>query len=746
MKKLSIGILGGGAVTRIFYLPAFQLLGEKVHLQLRCIVDTSSYSLDKIKLLNSNTKLVNAPFERFLMDNQEKQELEAVIVALPHHLHEAAVCQSLDSGLHVLCEKPVALDVGSLQRMIRAAEQSGKVFGGCHIRRHYPAVQAIREIIESRMFGSCRKIMWMEGSRYDWPSESLSQVKHEHGGEELFDIGSHVFDLLCWWLGELEVISYNDDSKGGAGADFHIGLQSMRGTEVKVRLSRIAELTQTVTIQFEEGTIKWRLSESNNIYVTSSRFPLGKGKVTFGTKPDSLIDLFVKELITFGKAIEGDGLPTVTGKEAALYVSVFDQCNNLRASKKPVKVEDNMSWPWDNRNIAVTGASGFIGCRLVEIAMERGFNVHALVHQPKNCVRLARNDVQMSVCDIMNPESLNMHTRGVSAVFHCAYGLGNNQIMHDTIIKGTKNILSAAVENDIEVAVIMSSMLAYGDPPSFGTIHENTLASPSNTIYGKFKAEMERICLHFASKHPLRIVILEPTCVFGPWSNGFVTDPVWKMRNNEFFVIEKGQGTANMLYVDNLVDAMLLSATEDVPLRSRFIVNEEEWNGTWGEYYSELSKAIGIPDDFTSFSINDFNNILTQRKKERSFPNVFRSAIIRDPITREWLSKNLFFKGWHHLKHSIFSALQSNHSNSCSKGIQMRDSTSQLRKQFLDKDKFYYDEHFLKFYNTRTIYRSDKIRKQLGWTPKIDRHSAFQKTSRWIRRYLIPELSDTDVG
>ena len=91
----------------------------------------------------------------------------------------------------------------------------------------------------------------------------------------------------------------------------------------------------------------------------------------------------------------------------------------------------------------------------------------------------------------------------------------------------------------------------------------------------------------------MRVVVIEPTCVFGPRGRSFVRDPVEQISAGRFYLIEHGCGMFNGIYIDNLVDALLRAASNGGPSQLRYIVNEEEVTATSGIKINRLSKEKG---------------------------------------------------------------------------------------------------------------------------------------------------------
>ena len=80
--------------------------------------------------------------------------MDIVSVCTPHPTHEAVVTAAAARGAHVLCEKPIAVDLPSARRMIAACDAAGVTFGVLFQRRFWPAAQRIRAAIDDGTLGT----------------------------------------------------------------------------------------------------------------------------------------------------------------------------------------------------------------------------------------------------------------------------------------------------------------------------------------------------------------------------------------------------------------------------------------------------------------------------------------------------------------------------------------------------------------------------------------------------------------
>jgi 1,5-anhydro-D-fructose reductase (1,5-anhydro-D-mannitol-forming) len=129
---------------------------------------------------------------------------EAVYIATPVFLHAPQTLAALRAGLHVLCEKPMALTFDQAQSMVEAAAKHRAHLGVAYYRRAYPKVQRAKEVIRQGAIGQpvmafacCHSPVPADPSRRSWLLDP-----GKAGGGPVFDIGSHRIDLLNHFFGE----------------------------------------------------------------------------------------------------------------------------------------------------------------------------------------------------------------------------------------------------------------------------------------------------------------------------------------------------------------------------------------------------------------------------------------------------------------------------------------------------------------------------------------------------------------
>jgi predicted dehydrogenase len=139
-----------------------------------------------------------------------RERPDAVGIFTPNHLHCEYTLRALDSGAHVLCEKPMAPRIGEARRMVEAAAKAERVLMVAMQRRYGGIESAIKRAIASGAIGQPTFIRarLSHGGPQAWaPGQSWFTAAAEAGGGATLDLGVHVADLALWYLGDAESVA-----------------------------------------------------------------------------------------------------------------------------------------------------------------------------------------------------------------------------------------------------------------------------------------------------------------------------------------------------------------------------------------------------------------------------------------------------------------------------------------------------------------------------------------------------------
>lgn len=142
----------------------------------------------------------------------KRDDLDAVLVCTPPHLHERISVLAMQTGKHVLCEKPLARNLEECERMIRVSKETGKMLKCGFNHRHHPAILEAKRQVDAGKIG---KMLFVR-SRYGITGEPGREKEWradpaKASGGHLMEQGIHVVDLSRWFLGEFDqVLCFRD--------------------------------------------------------------------------------------------------------------------------------------------------------------------------------------------------------------------------------------------------------------------------------------------------------------------------------------------------------------------------------------------------------------------------------------------------------------------------------------------------------------------------------------------------------
>ncbi len=258
-----------------------------------------------------------------------------------------------------------------------------------------------------------------------------------------------------------------------------------------------------------------------------------------------------------------------------------------------VELAEDLDRP-PERHVMVTGGTGFIGGQLAErLVEEEGAIVHILARDIEKADRIGREGYRVTVGDMNDPDALREAVGGCDLVYHCAHAFGLG--MADALrvnVGGTRNVMEAAHDEGVSRFVYLSSVAVYGRTPMDGT-DETVELDPTGDPYADSKIEAEKEILRFSREHGLPAVILRPAIVYGPRSTVWSLGILRSISARHPFVIGDGSGICNSLYIDNLVDAMLLAGEVKDAVGEAFIITDGE-PVTWGEFVGHYARMLGL--------------------------------------------------------------------------------------------------------------------------------------------------------
>lgn len=246
------------------------------------------------------------------------------------------------------------------------------------------------------------------------------------------------------------------------------------------------------------------------------------------------------------------------------------------------------------QKILVTGATGFIGGHLTRrLLAEKRATVRALVRDPARAQDLARQGAEVVRGDLVDVASLERAVQGCSVVIHAAAQVSSvpsRATFEQSNVRGTGNLLRAAAAANVRRFVHLSSIAVFG-LASEGEVTDESPRQPCGEPYCDTKVGAEAEVFRVHRERGLPVVVVRPSAVYGPGSTHWSIIPLKRVKKGKMVLFDRGRGMLNYVYIDNLVDAILLVTEDDRALGEAFIVNDGAT--TWKDFFESYARMAG---------------------------------------------------------------------------------------------------------------------------------------------------------
>jgi nucleoside-diphosphate-sugar epimerase len=349
--------------------------------------------------------------------------------------------------------------------------------------------------------------------------------------------------------------------------------------------------------------------------------------------------------------------------------------------------------------VAVTGAAGFIGGRLVE--QLRAGDGPASVQVRAYCRGRSRAGLEGLRLD--DAGAVDRALSGCDVLVHCAFDF------HDT----ASNLRMLRVLGSIcatrGIRLVLLSTAAVYEPFPDGRFDESTPSEASGIAYSDLKIRLEQEAIEMARSRALDVVILQPTVVYGPGCRGWTDTPARELLTGRVVLPNNGEGICNAIHVDDVCSAVIAAMTADASSGERFLLNGPK-PVTWGRFYLAVQTALGTGtvDAMTPAATAALRAL--NRSDARTFPH---KALLKQMAGR-WISQRLRTR----LKFGL-QRLRS----ARGEVVHMPDGAR------------------LDLYAAHGEAVTDKAHRLLGWTPQVHFDKGMISTAAYLRSAFAAEIA-----
>ncbi|HEX8634421.1 MAG TPA: NAD-dependent epimerase/dehydratase family protein [Pyrinomonadaceae bacterium] len=592
-KQVRIALVGCGAIAHSHAQAVAGVAGA------RC---TALYDVDAARAETLRRSL--CPDAVVLTDPDKiSAHADAAVICVPNVHHAALSLRLLRAGLHVLCEKPLALTSAEAVEMLAVSEGAGRLLACGFVRRFFGSTQLAADALRRGLVGTPIRFEVRE-SVWNWPLNRATFDPAWAGGGVLIDLGPHVFDQLAAWLGAVEVEGYEDDARGRVEAFARARVSCVTEGAGRVpgvvQLSRAYRSVNRARIYCTNGYIDIDPHARTEIKLVfgSGAEAAGEFHTTAHADGSATADPFVRQMENFVGAIRGEAELVAPARDALPTVEAIETCYRKReaapeswnrgaaASAAASAAGRTAVRESRYRKILVTGAAGSVGSRLVEMwaAGGRLGELRCMVRSYRTAARIMRYPLEVVEADLTDEASVRRAAEGCDAIVHLGVG--------DKAGQETEPLLAAARALGIRRFVHMSSAAVYGRslPSRVEAAQEATPLRKTGEPYADAKARAEQAVLDECGRG-LEGIVLRPHMVYGPYLR-WSAELMELLARGQVCVVEDG-GWCNLIHVDDLVESVRCGLeTEQGFGRPLFVTDGAPLK--WSEYIEAHAELLGV--------------------------------------------------------------------------------------------------------------------------------------------------------
>jgi nucleoside-diphosphate-sugar epimerase len=196
--------------------------------------------------------------------------------------------------------------------------------------------------------------------------------------------------------------------------------------------------------------------------------------------------------------------------------------------------------------------------------------------------------------DVTEPGDVERAVNGCEVVFHCvATTQGSKEIQHLVNVEGIRNVLAAALNAGVNRVVYLSTAMVYGATPD-DDLDETAPRRYCGNIYADTKLDAEKIVFDYVERHGLPVAVIQPTAVYGPFGGVWTAKVFQQLKTGRVILVNGGDGLRNVVYVDDVVSAILLAAVKEEAVGEAFLISDGQ-PVTWRDFYARFERMLGTP-------------------------------------------------------------------------------------------------------------------------------------------------------
>lgn len=330
--KIRLGFIGSGGIARGAHFPALEKIAEA---EVVAVSDVNEATAKQASEIFGGAPKVYTDYREMLVS----EKLDAVDVCTPNLYHKQPTIDALDAGVHVIVEKPIAMNAGEAREMCAAASRNNRKLMVAQCQRFRPEVQLLKKMIDAGDLGEIYYSRVWALRRRGVPAWGVFIEKDKQGGGPMIDIGVHMLDMALYLMGHPKPVAISGqtytkfgnregvfnpwgqwDPKKYTVEDYATGLVRFdNGATLSIEASFVANIgkdAMNVTLLGTEGGSD---IEPFKVYTERHNRLIEETPVNLPG-----VNTYEAELRDFFEAIQNDRPPLITGEQALQTQIILD--------------------------------------------------------------------------------------------------------------------------------------------------------------------------------------------------------------------------------------------------------------------------------------------------------------------------------------------------------------------------------------------------------------------------------------
>lgn len=248
--------------------------------------------------------------------------------------------------------------------------------------------------------------------------------------------------------------------------------------------------------------------------------------------------------------------------------------------------------------VLVTGAAGFLGGHLVDMLVERGDDVRAMIRPVEDGSYLRTlNTVEIVHGDLTDIESLKRAVQGVERVYNVAaktgpWGLEN--VYRAINVQGLADLITVSMDAGVQRIVHTSSITVYGHH-LHGIVTEDNPYQAEDNPYSRTKIAGEKLVANLVKDRGAPVVTVRPAWIYGPRDQASFGRFVSLVESGKFFFFGNGQNIVPTVYVRDVAQGLIKAGDAGNEVIGRAYTLADDRRVTQEEYLNTIADALKVP-------------------------------------------------------------------------------------------------------------------------------------------------------